>query len=223
MSLLKRLVTSLCTPGSARAKGGYLFSTDWFSFNIPALTALLKGHVGAAPAILEIGSFEGASTVWMLENAFGDGSAGRMCCIDTWQGGEEHDHSAMPLVEARFDHNVALARRRFAPGVRFEKLKGTSQAELAALLARDRAGSFDLAYIDGSHQAPDVLGDLVMCFPLLKVGGVFACDDYHWREHPDPLHQPKMGIDAFCAVFAHKLRMLDGMSDYQKYFIKIRD
>lgn len=224
MSMLRRLIDALVGGGAkAEAVERFRFSADWFSMHTPAWRQLFARHVGASPSVLEIGAYEGNSTVWLLENAFANGAGGRLCSIDTWQGGEEYDPSVMADVEARFDHNVALARKHVARGVRFEKRKGMSHPLLAAMVAAGDGNGFDFVYIDGSHQAPDVLGDLVLCFLLLKVGGVFACDDYLWTMHPDPLHQPKIAIDAFCAVYAQKLQMIDGLSEYQKYFRKIAD
>ena len=224
MGMLRRLLATL---GRGDTQAGpierYRFSADWFSMHAPAWSQLLARHVGPSPCILEIGAYEGNSTVWLLENAFRNGAGGRLCSIDSWLGGEENDRSLMADVEARFDHNVALARKHVARHVHFEKRKGLSHPLLASMVAAGNRNGFDFVYIDGSHQAPDVLGDLVLCFLLLKVGGVFACDDYLWTVHPDPLHQPKIAIDAFCAVYAQKLRMIDGLSDYQKYFLKIAD
>ena len=71
---------------------------------------------------------------------------------------------------------------------------------------------FDFIYIDGSHQAPDVLSDAVLGFKLLKIGGVMAFDDYIWQEDlptgKDPLRCPKPGIDAFVNINMRKLDIL---------------
>jgi len=37
-------------------------------------------------------------------------------CVDTWEGGIEHDKKTMPEVERRFDHNVAIAKKRASHG-----------------------------------------------------------------------------------------------------------
>ena len=83
--------------------------------------------------------------------------------------------------------------------------------ELAGLIAEGHAGSFDMAYIDGSHFAPDVMTDAALCFPLLKVGGHMLFDDYMWRgieNGNDPLNGPKLGVDAFLNVFFHKMQIV---------------
>ncbi len=40
------------------------------------------------------------------------------------------------------------------------------------------------------------------CWPLLKVGGLLAFDDYVWRELPEPERRPGPAIDAFLGVMA---------------------
>lgn len=223
MSLLGRLVGSVARGAQYCASDTYDLSVDWFSPHIPSWTELLARHVPAPERILEIGCFEGNSTIWLIENAFKSRTEGHITCIDTWMGGEENDAAAMAKVEERFDHNVALARRNSIVKVRVDKTKGPSHAMLLKLLAAGKAASYDLVYVDGSHQAPDVMADLVMGFMLCKTGGVIACDDYLWTLHPDPLHRPRIAIDNFAAVYAQKLRLLEGLSEYQRYFIKTRD
>lgn len=56
---------------------------------------------------------------------------------------------------------------------------------------------FDLIYIDGSHEAADVLADAVLAWPLLKPGGLLGFDDYGWRVFPEPERRPAPAVDAF--------------------------
>ena len=41
-------------------------------------------------------------------------------------------------------------------------------------MAENGSGKFDVAYVDGSHAARDVMSDGVMCWELLRRGGVMA-------------------------------------------------
>jgi len=92
-------------------------------------------------------------------------------------------------------------------------------------LAGGARATIDLVYIDGSHQAPDVLSDAVLGFQLLKVGGLMIFDDYLWHiESPtakDPLNMPKPGIDAFMNVFMRKMGIIAGGPLLQLYAEKI--
>jgi hypothetical protein len=107
----------------------------------------------APEKIVEVGSYEGRSTIWMIENAFPRNAPGLLYCIDTWAGGAEHDPAAMPQVEERFDSNIAQARKQY-PSVAVHKIKNTSDAALLKMVSEGHQGSVDLMYIDGSHQAP---------------------------------------------------------------------
>ena len=198
----------------------YEFTTDWFSAFSGVWGQILERY---QPALaLEIGSFEGRSACFMIERC-GARRDFELHCLDTWAGGVEHDATAMAAVEARFDANIGLACERAAHAVRVEKDKTSSMAGLVARLAQGRAGSFDLIYVDGSHQAPDVLADAVLAFQLLRVGGVLIFDDYLWsmeaRGQEDFYNLPKPAIDAFVNIFQRKLT-IHSASLYQLYMEK---
>lgn len=178
----------------------YQFTHDWFAQAEqvwPQLIPHLPGEAGGR-RFLEIGSFEGRSTVWIMENMMVDGDY--MLCIDTWEGGEEHGAEDMDAVFNRFRANVQIAREK--TGIKsVGHSRQTSTAGLAEELA-DWAGVYDFIYIDGSHTAPDVLTDACMAWPLLKPKGMMVFDDYMWGNPRDILHRPKPAIDAFCNIFA---------------------
>ena len=196
------------------------FSDDWFSGNISPWSRLFSEFLPNAAKILEIGSYEGRSMVWLAEHALAR-RGGQIVCIDTWSGGEEHDAARMADVEARFDRNRVSAEVRF-PGLVTAKRKGRSHPEMIKLLAEGHGESFDFIYVDASHQAPDVLSDLVLAMMLCRPGGVIACDDYLWGEGSENiLHRPKAGIDAFTNCFAGKVKVLYGFPLYQLYLMKL--
>ena len=66
----------------------YKFTQDWFHW-APELWEKLVPLLPEREAFLELGSFEGRSTVWIVENMMQDG--GFIDCVDTWAGGEEHE------------------------------------------------------------------------------------------------------------------------------------
>ena len=68
---------------------------------------------------------------------------------------------------------------------------------------------YSFAYVDGSHQAPDLLIDLVNVFLVLKRGGVCIVDDYLWHPGLGVLHEPRLAIDAFLIVFDELIEVLD--------------
>lgn len=213
----------------------YQFTQDWFQW-APRIWTELIPMLPERKAFLEIGSFEGRSTVWIIDNMMNPGDW--IDCVDTWQGGEEHGEEDMLSVEERFDHNINLAldgadvteptefsssrHIRYASRAptegqrkRVYKYKTTSTDMLAQKLhfqighvKPEYVPMYDFIYIDGSHTAPDVLTDAVMAWPLLKVGGLMVFDDYIWGEIRDILHRPKLAIDTFVNIFAESIEMV---------------
>ena len=164
------------------------FSQDWFSQHIPIWTRLLHEFKGKAGLrILEIGTFEGRSTCWLLENIV-TGEGAHIDCIDTFEGAEDMVALKLDMSKMRdvFESNIAPWRDRV-----------TVYAGESAAVLRGLSGPFDLVYVDGSHRAPDVLADAVLSWPLLKVGGIMLFDDYLWQQDPRPEHCPRLGIDSF--------------------------
>ena len=88
---------------------GYSFpSPDWFSHNIATWQEVFR-EAGSPGSILEIGAYEGRSTVWMAENLLAPG--GEIVVVDHWRGSATHDPAGMADVEARFDANMAVLGR----------------------------------------------------------------------------------------------------------------
>jgi len=89
---------------------------------------------------------------------------------------------------------------------------------MAQLIHEDQL--FDFIYIDGSHQAPDVITDACMAWQLLKTGGIILFDDYAWLDMPGILQRPKIAIDAFTTLFSDKLQVV--LIGYQLGIQKIK-
>lgn len=181
----------------------YQFTKDWFNWAPEVWTQLIP-MLPARKKFLEIGSFEGRSTVWTVENMMEDD--GEIYCIDTWEGGEEHSAEDMAAVEARFHYNRLALMGRFKRR-HITTSKGTSTEKLAEWLTPSAVHPevFDFIYIDGSHIAKDVLTDACMAWPLLKPKGIMVFDDYMWGNPRDILHRPKPAIDAFTNIFAEEV------------------
>lgn len=200
----------------------YEFSEDWFSYLIPrwqALCVTLGWRPEEPRKILEIGSFEGRSTIWIIENLMQSPRSELYCC-DPFTPDPPEDRSIdFDAVERRFMRNVEITGK--ADQVRV--LKEPSYLALSRLIDGHRS-SFDFAYVDGSHRANDVLSDLVLSYHLLKDGGLLICDDYLWTLEParahDVLETPKIAIDAFSTIFRRSLVPIDGMPLYQVAFQK---
>ena len=201
----------------------YDFSVDWFSWATPVWSDLLSRFL--PKKVLEIGSFEGRSACYLID-VLGQQHPLELHCVDTFQGGIEHIGQEMDIVEARFEANLRHAISRSAHAIDLHVHKLPSDLALSRLFAAGQGGTYDFIYIDGSHQAPDVLADAVLSFRLLRIGGLLAFDDYLWFEDlpegPDLLRMPKPAIDAFVNIYARKLRILNAPLG-QLYAVKIAE
>lgn len=207
----------------------YQFTGRWFEVVAKGIWDQLMPKLNPS-RILEVGSYEGMSICYLIEK-LGNQRPLDIHCIDTWEGGIEHKQgnvnaTDMKGVEARFQHNTALAVQRVKCKVDLQCHKGSSLTQLSKLVANGMQNYFDFIYVDGSHQAPDVLSDAVLGFNLLAIGGVIAFDDYTWSEPlsygVDPVRCPKMAIDAFTNIHCRKISIIPAPID-QVYLQKIAD
>ncbi len=160
-------------PTSASTGSTPQFSENWFDHNIPHWQRWLGGFRGRSGLrALEIGSFEGRSTLWLCEEILTADDA-RIDCLDLFA----HD-PVYGDYHARFRNNTAAHAHKIRehPGYSFDGLRRVE-------------GDYDIVYIDGWHSAFGALADGVMSWPLLNVGGVMIFDDYLWV--PPKLGKPK--------------------------------
>jgi len=202
------------------------FSTDFFN----EFSSIWREIISRLKPqrILEIGSYEGRSTCFIIEECSRHAPI-EIHCLDTFAGSIEHERIKVDVtgLEDKFDLNTQLAIEHSGGSVRCKlvKHKQPSLLGLAKLLAEGHAGTFDLIYVDGSHLAHDVLADLVLSFELLRNGGTMVADDYLWYERirSSPLLQnlthPKPAIDAFVNINHFRLAVLQAPL-YQQYIVK---
>lgn len=182
-------------------QSSFKFTRDWTTYHYYKWNKFSPSH------ILEIGSFEGRSAIYWAQKP----KTLSVTCIDTWEGNEEHLDINFDNVEANFDYNIS-----FFPIIK--KIKKTSVLALSTLITENTY--YDWIYIDGSHQATDVLTDAVLSFQLLKTGGYLVFDDYLWYDsyrfedwkESKPLtikSYPKPAIDSFVNIFYNQLTIKD--------------
>ena len=178
------------------------FEERWFDGNIvPWCLMFPRVFDRADPVrILEIGSWEGRSTLFLL-TYFG---RGHLTAVDTWAGSDEYHHSSRDL-EARFDGNVAPCVTRLT------KRKGSSLDVLPRLL--DEQQKFDLIYVDGSHLADDVLTDGITAWRMLNLGGVMIFDDFLWPCYTRARANPWWAINMFLKYHKGEFNVLN--AEYQ--------
>jgi predicted O-methyltransferase YrrM len=193
----------------------YNFSYDWFGHIQPFWDILIPQFKPLK--ILEIGSFEGRSSTYIIDNCSKYGEI-ELFCIDTWEGSDEHAalNVGVSEIEDRFKQNVSLAIQNATNRVVLTMAKGTSYSMLSRMICENKYYNyFDLIYIDGSHYASDVLTDGCMSYNLLKEGGIMIFDDYRWDTsalsedlRQDPWIPPQLGVDSFMRTFENKFSLI---------------
>ncbi len=175
-----------------------VYTVDWFSYHIENWNKWLNNFKDK-PALrfLEIGCFEGRSTRWLLENILTHASS-KIFCIDLF---------------GRLDWNMDTIKKRFYHNIKkyVDKVSVFIQSSQEALRKESELTSpdlFDFIYIDGSHDACDVLEDAILSFRLLKSGGVLVFDDYKLKLYKNSKLNPKAAIDAWLACFEGQYEMV---------------
>lgn len=187
------------------------FKFNWFDGQVPLFNHFLSSYKNKEDLrFLEIGSFEGKSTCWCLDNIL-TGTNSKITCIDSWEGGFEHSEITMSDIEKSFLFNINDRKNDV------EILKGLSRNCLLSI--QDRLNYYDFIYVDGGHTLKDVLTDAVLCFHLLKKGGIMAFDDYPWGSEEFPLDKrPQLGIDCFLVGWKDDIELI--YKDYQVWIRK---
>jgi predicted O-methyltransferase YrrM len=157
---------------------------------------LLSGESGKNGLnFLQLGTFTGDASVWMLENVL-NGDNSKLTDVDTWAGSEEESHQKMNFENV---YEVYLEKiAKYAKQVRVCRLTTTDFLLGCYGVDRPWPEEFDFIYIDADHTAVGTLLDAELSWPLLKQGGILAFDDYEWNHTSGETRlAPKIGIDLF--------------------------
>ena len=189
---------------------------DWFSSNIDRWTTLFRLVDTPNPRALEIGSWEGRSAVFLLNNLCKDG--GEIVCIDHF---DLFESEAGRERFAKTKHNLALT------GKKSRILPQFSVPALMTVLTEEidnKSPGFDWIYVDGSHEADDTMLDAELVWRLARKNSIVIFDDYHWDKEPeDSIHHPKRGVDAFLLLHKGEYKRLSKPTEYQVIIQKLTE
>ncbi|KAJ7784528.1 glycosyltransferase family 8 protein [Mycena metata] len=166
-----------------------------------------------SPRVLEIGTWEGRSAVFLLTELCKDG--GEIVCIDHFDllgtvAGRERYKAVT--------HNLQLTKKTFRL---MDEFSAPALMQLLSEETMREAPGYDWIYIDGSHEAADTFLDGEMAWRLAKKGAIMCFDDYHWDAQPETsAHHPKPGIDAFLLLHRGEFDSISTASDYQVFIRK---
>ncbi|MCJ1229050.1 hypothetical protein MMC12_005714 [Toensbergia leucococca] len=182
------------------------FQHSWFDKDVlPDWEKFTASLIGKKLYILEVGSFEGASTTWILDNLMTHPDSS-ITVVDTFEGGMEHQGSDMydiASLENRFRANVGKCEHVN----KLRVMKATSDDALLDL--RHEKACFDFIYIDASHVAIDVLHDAVLCWRMLNLDGTMVFDDVAWKGYMEDCYNPRIAIKSFLQCAEQELESIE--------------
>lgn len=173
---------------------GYSFNRWWYQ-GVPEWGEKIKSILPqeAKRYFLEIGAYEGLSTVMTIENMLDDGDS--IFVVDAWSGLSDEGEDLADVYQTYWS-NIANAKRLF-PEREVTTMRMRSDQAMFGLIT---AGyEFDFVYVDGSHETSQVATDVRLGWELLSKGGVMVCDDYEWQDESEN-NRPRDAIDRFIGI-----------------------
>tara|TARA_B100000900_G_C20506792_1_gene686213 strand:- start:291 stop:989 length:699 start_codon:yes stop_codon:yes gene_type:complete len=179
---------------------------DYFSRNTFDWILVLKDYINKKFDYLEIGSLEGNSAIFVLENF----ENCYLNCVDCWEDfNQEVDGYEGHKNEENFDYNLKQYSGRF----RKNKV-------LSDLFFKKNDKFYDVIFIDGSHFADDVFKDCKNSWSILKKNGTLILDDYFWTGYENLQHNPAFAINKFLKQINHEYKIIK-LTKFQLYLKKI--
>ena len=168
---------------------------------------------------MEVGCFEGVSTVYFLKNVLTNPSS-KIICIDPLgqlpseenrENGWGHDPDHEPL--RRKTHKTIYEVFKGNVLDKYSKDKVIFHRENSDVaLRRYNQAEFDVIYLDGLHYSTAILSDLIMAWPLLKKDGIMLLDDFGMDMYENKFGSDScfFGISAFMNVFQGQYEVING-------------
>lgn len=148
----------------------YKYSQSWFLGS--EIKEILLNFVDnqIKNTILEIGCFEGLSSVFFADNLL-DHEESSLTCVDPFLNVENNDHKKFleNNEEKNFDYNIAICDN----SNKIEVLKITSDS-----FFKTNTKTYNFIYIDGCHECDFITRDMENAFAVLENGGLMWMDDY---------------------------------------------
>jgi predicted O-methyltransferase YrrM len=148
----------------------YKYTKNWFlssEIKIKLLNFLDKTHKNT---ILEIGCYEGLSSVFFADNLLNNEQSS-LTCVDPFLTIDNNDHEKLlnNNEENNFDYNI-------------KKCKNSEKITVHKIISDDffkiNNKKFNFIYIDGSHVCENIKRDMDNSFNYLLSNGIMWMDDY---------------------------------------------
>ena len=189
------------------------FTYDFFSQNTFDWINILNEFKKKELNYLEIGSFEGNSALFILNNF----NVKSVLCVDPWKqlskkegSNEGYEDIPIKIIENNFDENLKPHQGKF------KKYKMRSE-----VFFKNNTFDFDVIYIDGSHLAEDVLNDCRSSWSCLKRGGILILDDFFWNNYDKIELNPAYATNTFLKEIENNYKIIC-LSKFQLFIKKIK-
>ena len=135
---------------------------------------------------LEIGSFEGRSSVFVLENL----PNANCFFVDPFENYEEMINSTGQKEFNKIYNNFLFNTKNFKNRINIFR-------ETSDIFFEKNNQNFDLIYVDGSHYGEDVYKDAINSFNCLNKNGYIIFDDFFWFFFDTVYENPLGGVFRF--------------------------
>jgi predicted O-methyltransferase YrrM len=148
----------------------YKYSQNWFLNS--EIRSTLETHLNKTTEnrMLEIGCFEGLSSVFFADN-FIDNPNSSLTCVDPFLNINNNDHEEFLQnnEEMSFDYNISICKNS-------DKI--TIHKITSDMFFENNNKTFNFIYIDGCHEPDFIKRDMENSFKILEKGGIMWLDDY---------------------------------------------
>lgn len=148
---------------------------------------------------LEIGTGNGRSGVWVLENILTH-STSKFTTVDVqerWLYKKGMQFKGITLEE---DIEISV-KENLQPYIETGKCDYILRDSKLFLKENNNTEKYDFIYLDGCHEPDYVIYESCLAFQLLKKGGYLLFDDYGWGNC-------RYGIDSFLLCFSKQYNLL---------------
>ncbi len=150
--------------------GKYIYTQDWFL--VSEIRQTIYNHINKTDknTILEIGCFEGLSSVFFADNLL-DHPESTLVCVDPFLNIDDNDHKQFLTnnEEKNFDYNLSICNN--SEKITIHKITSDNFFET-------NSKRFNFIYIDGCHLCDFITRDMENAFKVLDSNGIMWMDDY---------------------------------------------
>lgn len=152
---------------------------------------------------LQIGAYTGDATEWMIENILTHPDS-TLTDVDPWTGSDEPVHHQLDWKGV--EETYLERHQKHIDSGKLKVFKGISDDFYNS---EEGKTGFNFIYVDGNHEAAQVLKDGLNAIYRVGIGGIVAFDDYNWTLGKGLWADPKPAIDAIYYCHMNKFTVID--------------